>query len=204
MRKMSFETSQVSDPGNNWLIAFHHSCKCPLGFEGPTCQTNADDCEDHDCENGATCVDGVNNYTCFCPPYYTGQLTKHTIRPAFGVTVSSLINQRPFPCAQGRCVKKWRMCAPPSEAPASTSLPASSPPPDPSERVPLRQIRQRSCFDSDPWCCLRVCRCVCSPGYVGDDCSVDYNDCGDHRCQNGAQCIDELNGYSCVCHQGYR
>lgn len=48
------------------------SCTCPLGFEGPTCQTNIDDCEDNDCENGATCVDGVNNYTCFCPPYYTG------------------------------------------------------------------------------------------------------------------------------------
>lgn len=50
-----------------------HSCTCPLGFEGPTCQTNIDDCEDNDCENGATCLDGVNNYTCLCPPYYTGQ-----------------------------------------------------------------------------------------------------------------------------------
>lgn len=47
-------------------------------------------------------------------------------------------------------------------------------------------------------------RCVCSPGYVGDDCSIDYNDCEEHRCQNGAQCVDELNGYSCVCTEGYR
>lgn len=51
-------------------------------------------------------------------------------------------------------------------------------------------------------CAVR--RCVCSPGYVGDDCSVDYNDCEDHRCQNGARCVDELNGYSCVCREGYR
>lgn len=48
-------------------------CSCLLGFEGPTCQINVDDCEDNDCENGATCIDGINNYTCFCPPYYTGQ-----------------------------------------------------------------------------------------------------------------------------------
>lgn len=47
-------------------------------------------------------------------------------------------------------------------------------------------------------------RCVCAAGYVGDDCSVDYNDCEDHRCQNGAHCVDELSGYSCVCRQGYR
>lgn len=48
------------------------------------------------------------------------------------------------------------------------------------------------------------CRCVCSPGYVGDDCSLDYDDCEEHRCQNGAQCLDELNGYSCICPEGYR
>ncbi|KAG7245602.1 hypothetical protein CRUP_000807, partial [Coryphaenoides rupestris] len=45
--------------------------------------------------------------------------------------------------------------------------------------------------------------CVCSPGYVGDDCSVDYDDCNEHRCLNGAQCLDEFNGYSCICPDGY-
>lgn len=54
------------------ICACFCSCACPLGFEGPTCQINTDDCEDNDCENGATCIDGINNYTCFCPPYYTG------------------------------------------------------------------------------------------------------------------------------------
>lgn len=124
-----------------------------------------------------------------------------------GDIISGLIIQRPvFLCAQGRCAKKWRMCAPPAEAPANISLPASSPPLDPSECVQLRQniFAYQTGSHSDLLCCLCVCRCVCSPGYVGDDCSVDYNDCEDHRCQNGAHCIDELNGYSCVCHEGYR
>lgn len=48
------------------------------------------------------------------------------------------------------------------------------------------------------------CRCVCIPGWVGPDCSIDYNECVDHHCQNGAQCVDHLDGYSCVCPQGYR
>jgi hypothetical protein len=54
-----------------WILR----CICADGFEGENCEVNVDDCEDNDCENNSTCVDGVNNYTCLCPPEYTG--TKH-------------------------------------------------------------------------------------------------------------------------------
>ena len=53
------------------------SCVCPPGFEGQRCEMNPDDCEDNDCENNSTCIDGINNYTCVCPPNYTGTHT-HT------------------------------------------------------------------------------------------------------------------------------
>ncbi|KAL4843254.1 hypothetical protein H8958_008198 [Nasalis larvatus] len=46
-------------------------CICADGFEGENCEVNVDDCEDNDCENNSTCVDGINNYTCLCPPEYT-------------------------------------------------------------------------------------------------------------------------------------
>ena len=48
-------------------------CICADGFEGEHCEINVDDCEDNDCENNSTCVDGINNYTCLCPPEYTGR-----------------------------------------------------------------------------------------------------------------------------------
>lgn len=48
-------------------------CICADGFEGEYCEVNIDDCEDNDCENNSTCVDGINNYTCLCPPEYTGR-----------------------------------------------------------------------------------------------------------------------------------
>ena len=30
-----------------------------------------DDCESNPCHNGGTCKDGINSYTCICPPGYT-------------------------------------------------------------------------------------------------------------------------------------
>uniref|UniRef100_A0A8C0F402 Slit guidance ligand 1 n=1 Tax=Bubo bubo TaxID=30461 RepID=A0A8C0F402_BUBBB len=46
-------------------------------------------------------------------------------------------------------------------------------------------------------------RCECAPGYMGNNCSEDFDDCQDHRCQNNARCLDEVNGYSCLCTEGY-
>lgn len=42
------------------------------GFNGTNCENNIDDCPDHQCANGGTCIDGVNTYNCQCPPEWTG------------------------------------------------------------------------------------------------------------------------------------
>ncbi|KAL6077509.1 hypothetical protein STEG23_006707, partial [Scotinomys teguina] len=65
---------------NNDPVDFYR-CTCPYGFkvcaDGLKEKTvvNIDDCEDNDCENNSTCVDGINNYTCLCPPEYTALYT---------------------------------------------------------------------------------------------------------------------------------
>lgn len=43
------------------------------GFNGTNCDNNIDDCPDHHCRNGGTCMDGVNTYNCKCPPEWTGK-----------------------------------------------------------------------------------------------------------------------------------
>uniref|UniRef100_A0A8C9TAL4 Slit guidance ligand 1 n=1 Tax=Scleropages formosus TaxID=113540 RepID=A0A8C9TAL4_SCLFO len=63
-------------------------------------------------------------------------------------------------------------------------------------------VNNYTCVAWRPGLCVH-CRCVCSPGYVGNNCSVDYDDCAEHRCQNGARCVDEVNGYTCICTPGY-
>ena len=41
-------------------------------ISGINCQIDIDECEGDPCQNGATCVDGVDMYTCTCRPGYTG------------------------------------------------------------------------------------------------------------------------------------
>ena len=47
-------------------------CSCPKGYTGQTCDRDIDDCVSQPCKNGALCQDGLNSYTCLCPPDFHG------------------------------------------------------------------------------------------------------------------------------------
>ncbi len=44
---------------------------------------------------------------------------------------------------------------------------------------------------------------VCLPGYTGEFCSIEIEDCHNASCGERQVCVDELNGHSCVCLPGY-
>lgn len=43
------------------------------GFTGLDCEINPDDCVRHQCQNGATCLDGLGTYSCLCPKTWKGE-----------------------------------------------------------------------------------------------------------------------------------
>ena len=47
--------------------------------------------------------------------------------------------------------------------------------------------------------------CSCPPGYTGNRCETDVDECGSSPCRapNTVRCEDRVNGYSCVCIPGY-
>lgn len=54
----------------NSLFSFR--CQCAVGFTGPHCDLNINECQSNPCRNQATCVDELNSYSCKCQPGFSG------------------------------------------------------------------------------------------------------------------------------------
>merc|ERR1712196_415761 len=49
------------------------------GFFGPNCEGDTDYCDGVTCQNGGTCEDGINDYSCTCADGFTGALCETAI-----------------------------------------------------------------------------------------------------------------------------
>jgi hypothetical protein len=50
---------------------------------------------------------------------------------------------------------------------------------------------------------LGTYQCYCKPGYTGQNCLIDVDECLPVPCKNGATCIDKVNDFECRCAPGY-
>uniref|UniRef100_A0A7N6BCP3 Slit homolog 2 (Drosophila) n=1 Tax=Anabas testudineus TaxID=64144 RepID=A0A7N6BCP3_ANATE len=168
-------------------------CVCPEGFEGDACEINIDDCEDNDCENNSTCVDGVNNYTCMCSPEYTGEL----------------------------CEEKLDFCAPELNPCQHDSKCILTPQGYKCECTPgyvgehceqdYNDCEENKCQNGGQ--CIDAINgytCVCPEGYSGLFCEFSppmvlprTSPCDNHDCLNGAQCVVVGTDPRCQCIHGY-
>ena len=46
-------------------------------------------------------------------------------------------------------------------------------------------------------------QCSCEPGFVGENCEVNFHECIDEPCLNGGTCMDGINDFTCQCQPGY-
>ncbi|XP_034392503.1 slit homolog 1b [Cyclopterus lumpus] len=165
------------------------SCACAFGFHGTFCEVNVDDCQDHGCENGATCVDDVGNYTCLCPPNYTGLLCE----------------EEEGSCSPGRnpCQHQSTCVSTPTGS-RCVCIPGWVGPDcglDYDECVDHRCQNGAQCVDH-----LDGYSCVCVQGHSGDLCEVAPPSsplCRRTPCQNGAACAEETGAAVCRCPPGF-
>ncbi|XP_062376385.1 protein eyes shut homolog [Sardina pilchardus] len=165
--------------------ATSYSCVCPPGWTGHNCLIDINDCNQHWCQNGATCVDKVNGYSCRCPPGFTG--------PYCEVDVDYCVGHQ---CSEhGTCLDQEQnytcRCQPGYEGARC--------------EMRVNQCRSSPCINGAS--CIETAhgyQCLCAPGFEGKTCSENVNDCWSRPCLNGGSCKDLTNGYVCFCTFGFQ
>lgn len=155
-----------------------YTCDCNnTGYEGANCSVDIDECEISPCQNNATCVDKVNDYDCTCWQGYEGKDCEEDIQECDN-----------DPCQNGgTCFEK-----------SNTTLYDSSI----VSTLPEGKIRDHF-SRSFGYNLAGGYLCNCVPGYTGDDCQTDIDECASKPCYNGAICKDGVNEYTCECKPGY-
>ncbi|XP_067412207.1 aggrecan core protein [Emydura macquarii macquarii] len=73
---------------------------------------------------------------------------------------------------------------------------------------PTAEVTPKTC-DEKP-CGAGTCQerdgnitCLCPPGYMGDHCDIDIDECHSSPCLNGATCADGIDSFKCLCLPSY-
>ncbi|XP_049322590.1 protein crumbs homolog 2a [Astyanax mexicanus] len=195
-----------SDPCENGATCIDlvglYTCDCVKGFSGLNCEINIDECESAPCQNGGTCQDLVDSFKCDCGDSgYMGDLCEEDIPEC-----ASDPCQHGATCEEG--TKEYTCTCWPGYEGQNCEV-------DIDECVDAPCENGGECFEnSDPmqwtsdWTFSYATAagyvCQCQPGYTGETCSVNIDECVSEPCQNGGQCEDRVNGYVCICADGYR
>uniref|UniRef100_A0AAR2LV45 Delta-like protein n=1 Tax=Pygocentrus nattereri TaxID=42514 RepID=A0AAR2LV45_PYGNA len=138
-------------------------------------------CDEATCNNGGTCHDEGDTFTCRCSPGWEGATCN----------IAKNSSCLPNPCENGgTCVVSGEsftcVCKEGWEG-ATCSQNTNDCSPHPC-------YNSGTCVDGENWY-----RCECAPGFAGPDCRININECQSSPCAFGATCIDEIDGYHCLC-----
>uniref|UniRef100_A0A1I8QAK7 Delta-like protein n=1 Tax=Stomoxys calcitrans TaxID=35570 RepID=A0A1I8QAK7_STOCA len=178
------------------------TCACALGWTGPTCEINIDECAGGPCEHGGTCIDLIGGFRCECPPQWTGDVCQMDVNeceiayppktpdnPTSTAAVTAAIAHSSSPSLALIAALNAASSTLAAAANASASAKAMA--------------TMGSCVNAKQ--CINLpgsFQCVCHEGWGGPTCAKNFDDCVG-QCQNGATCMDLVNDYHCACATGF-
>ncbi|CAG0919788.1 unnamed protein product [Notodromas monacha] len=150
-------------------------CECSPGFHGDHCEYEIDACYGNPCENSGTCKVLEAAVTVLRVSLAIG--ANITWMTAW-VTSAPIIPRVWMESAHTRnyCEKKIPFCT--------------------EEFNPCKN--GGNCVDH-----FTHYTCECPQGFLGENCTVNIDDCEDHLCMNGGTCVDGVNEYTCKCPTGF-
>ncbi|EFO96604.1 CRE-GLP-1 protein [Caenorhabditis remanei] len=164
-------------------------CICKNGFGGSYCEIGTDNCKNHLCRPGSTCVSTINDYYCACPPGRAGTFCELTNCTLLGDEI----------CNHGKCIDKfWNdknfIC----ECDAGY------------EGEFCTQDRNE-CLDEGICSHRGTCQnlaggfvCSCKNGFKGKHCQDTVDMCQEYHCKNGGDCVHLPDRTPvCQCKQGF-
>ncbi|XP_053267649.1 protein crumbs homolog 2a [Pleuronectes platessa] len=193
---------------------------------GILCTATLDKCLSAPCQNGATCVDTMDDYACICAKEGVQYMGKNcdefydacSFAPCEVCSSSPGTREYHCICPEGltgdNCTEEVDECqSNPCFKPRSVCIDQLN---GYFCRCPaglggqVCKTRVTDCIDepcrNNGTCILQAAgfECHCSPGFKGKTCEEDVNECLSEPCQNGAICIDGVAEFHCFCVPGFQ
>ncbi|XP_072538089.1 protein crumbs homolog 2b isoform X2 [Salminus brasiliensis] len=180
-------------------------CECLPGFEGIDCEVDIDECVTAPCLNNGACVDMVNSYECDCSGTgFVGDICEEDIPECasdpcqHGSTCLEGVNQYTCHCWPGyegdNCEVDVDECkAQPCENGGQCFQRS-----DQSHYGVLPELDVDFSYEH-----AAGFLCHCQPGFTGENCSVNIDECESMPCENFGSCEDMINAFQCICTPGF-
>uniref|UniRef100_A0A673TNH0 Protein crumbs homolog 2 n=1 Tax=Suricata suricatta TaxID=37032 RepID=A0A673TNH0_SURSU len=183
-----------------------YRCVCAPGYGGASCQLDLDECQSQPCAHGGQCHDLVNGFLCDCADTgYEGARCEQEVLECASApcanNASCLEGLGTFHClcwpgySGQRCEVDEDECASDPCRHGGQCLQRSDP--------ALYGGAQAVFPGTFSFRHAEGFLCRCPPGFEGDECDVDVDECASQPCLNGGRCQDLPNGFQCHCPDGY-